>query len=130
VPLIWPAKKRPRIALVSSVGFSGLRIEVIVFDGIAGSQNVRALTPFDRMHERELDVEWQRRRDAVRIDLVRRETFGLEEDLVARALGEAHDLVLDRRAVARTDALDDTGEERRAIETAANDLVACARSCA
>ncbi len=99
------------------------RIEIIVFDGIAGTQDVRMLAARDRMHERELDVERQRRRDPVRIDLVRRETLGLEEDLVARALREAHDLVLDRRTVARADALDDAGEQRRAIEAAANDLV-------
>ena len=63
------------------------------------------------------------RRNAVGIDLVRRETFGLEEDLMARPLREAHDLVLDRGTVARSDALDDSGEKRRPIETAANDLV-------
>ena len=62
------------------------------------------------MHQRQLHVERQRRRDAVRIDLVRREPFGLEENLVARPVGEAHDLVLDRRAIARPDALDDPGE--------------------
>ena len=77
----------------------------------------------DRMHERQLDVERQRRRDPVRIDLVCREAFGLEEDLVARSLREAYDLVFDRRTVARADAFDDAGEKRRAVEPAANDLV-------
>ena len=42
---------------------------------------------------------------------------------MARALREAHDLVLDRRAIARTHTLDDAREERRAVEAAANDLV-------
>jgi hypothetical protein len=42
---------------------------------------------------------------------------------MACAIGETHDLVLDRGAIARTDALDDAGEKRRAIESAANDLV-------
>src|SRR4029453_18316459 len=36
---------------------------------------------------------------------------------------EAHDLVFDRRAIARAHAFDDPGKERRSIETAANDLV-------
>ena len=99
------------------------RIEIVVLDRVAGPQDVRVLAALDRAHERELHVERQRRRDAVRVDLVRREAFGFEEDLVARPLGEAHDLVLDRRTVARTDALDDAGEQRRAIEAAANDLV-------
>jgi hypothetical protein len=39
----------------------------------------------------------QRGRDAVDVDDVGRERLGLEEDLVALLVGEAHDLVLDRR---------------------------------
>ena len=99
------------------------RIEVVVLDRVARTQQVRVLAAGDRAHERPLHVEGQRRRDPVRIDLVRREALGLEEDLMARAVGEAHDLVLDRRAIARPDALDHAGEERRAIEAAADDLV-------
>ncbi len=84
---------------------------------------MRALATLDRMHECELHVERQRGGDSVRIDFVRREAFGLQEDLVARAIGETHDLVLDRRAIARADAFDDAGEKRRAIEAPADDLV-------
>src|SRR5690606_40674722 len=47
----------------------------------------------------------------------------LDEDLMRRALGEAHDLVLDRRAVARADPFDPPAIERRAVEAGANDLV-------
>ena len=49
--------------------------------------------------------------------------FGLQEDLVAAAVGEADDLVLDRRAVARADALDLAGIHGRAIEVPPDELV-------
>ena len=66
-----------------------------------------------------LHVVGQRGGDAVRIDGVVVEAFGLEEDLVPLALGEAHHLVLDGRAVARADALDLAGVHRRAGEVRA-----------
>ncbi len=127
VPLIWPAKNRFSIAFVSSEGFEIPRIEEVVLDRVAGPRHVRILEAGDRMHDVELHVERQRRRDAVRIDLERRQPFGLDENLVARAIGEPHDLVLDRRAVARSNAFDGTRIERRAVESLANDLVRALR---
>ena len=82
-------------------GLEPARVEVVVLDGIAGPQDVRVLQARDRAHQRQLDVERQAGRDAVRVELVGRQAFGLEEDLVARLVGEAVDLVLDGRAVAR-----------------------------
>src|SRR6185436_3546461 len=49
--------------------------------------------------------------------------FGLDEDLMRGLVREAMNFVLDRRAVARTDAFDHAGEHRRAIAAGANDLV-------
>ena len=111
------------MALVSSVDLQAARIEVVVLDRVAGPQDVRVLAAAHRADEVELHVERQRGRDPVRIDLVRVEALGLEIDLVAVALREAHDLVLDRRAVARADALDDARVHRRAVEAAADDVV-------
>src|SRR5439155_8895759 len=51
------------------------------------------------------------------------EALGLEEDLMARLAGKAMNLVLDRRAITRTDPLDDAGKHRRAIDRPANNLV-------
>ena len=51
------------------------------------------------------------------------EPLRLEEDLMAVAVGEAVDLVLDRGAVTRPDAFDLAGEERRAVEAGADDVV-------
>ena len=84
---------------------------------------MRVLEAADRVDELELHVERQAGGDAVRVDLAGVEAFGLEKDLVARLSGEAVNLVLDRRAVPRSDALDDAGEHRRTIQSRADDLV-------
>ncbi len=91
------------------------RIEEVVLDGVAGAGEMRILEAADRAHELPLHVERQAGRDAVRIDLVGLQALGLDENLVRGLVGEAHDLVFDRRAVARADAFDHAGEHRRAI---------------
>ena len=105
VPLIWPARNSPRNALGLQRRAQLARIDVVVFDGVAGPHHARLFEARDGRHQRELDVLRQRGRDAVRIDRVVVEPFRLEEDLVAVALAEADDLVLDRRAIARAAAL-------------------------
>src|SRR5687767_10758626 len=99
------------------------RIEVVVLDRIAWPHDVRAFEAADRANQIQLNIERQAGRDAVRVELVRGEALGLEEDLVARLGSETVDLVFDRRAVAWADALDYSGEHRRAIERAANDFM-------
>jgi hypothetical protein len=58
------------------------RVVEIVFDGVAGTQDVAVLQAADRAHQRQLDVEGQAGRHAVRVDLVRRQAFRFEEDVV------------------------------------------------
>ncbi len=99
------------------------RVVEIVFDGVAGAQDVHVLHAADRADQRQLDVERQAGRHAVRVDLVCRQAFRLEEDVVLVLVGEAVDLVLDRRAVTRADAFDDAGVHRRTVEAAADDVV-------
>ena len=65
----------------------------------------------------------QRGRDAVRIDRVVVEAFRLEEDLVPLAIGEAHHLVLDRRAVAHARGRDLARIHRRAMQVGADQRV-------
>ena len=77
--------------------------------------------------KRKLHILGKRGRDAVGIDGVVVEAFGLQEDLVAAALLEAHHLVLDRGAVARACALDLARVHRRAAEVPLDDGVRCAR---
>ena len=98
-------------------------IEVVVFDGIAWAQDVGILHAFHRADEFELYVERQAGGDAVGVELVGREAFGFEVDLVRRLVGEAVNLVFDGRTIARTDAFDDAGVHGRPVESAADDIV-------
>ena len=75
------------------------------------------------MHHGQLRVEGQAGGDAVGVDLVCLEPFGLQVDLVGILVREAVDLVLDGGAIARPHAFDDAGEERRPIQRLADDLV-------
>ena len=75
------------------------------------------------MDQVELDVERQAGRDAVRIELVRAQTLGLEENLVRSPVGETVDLVFDRRTVARTHSFDYARVQGAPIESGADDFV-------
>ncbi len=86
------------------------RIEIVVLDRITGPRNVRVLEAPDRTHQLELHIEWQAGGNAVGIDLVGRQPFRLNENLVRGFVGEAMHLVLDRRTVAGADAFDDAGK--------------------
>src|SRR5690606_19539518 len=99
------------------------RREEVILDRVAVLEDARLAKRRDRREDLVLHVPWKARRDAVQVDPRGVETFRLEEDLMALLLGEAHDLVLDRRAVTRPDALDRPGVHRRAVEVLANDLV-------
>ncbi len=76
-----------------------------------------------RGDQRPLHLLGQRGRDAVRIDRRVVEALGLEENLVPVALAEAHDLVLDRGAIARAAARDLPGIHRRAVHIRPDDVV-------
>ena len=68
------------------------------------------------MNELFLDVARQRHREPVHVDLVDVEAFGFEVDLVPLPIGKPHDLVFERRAIPRADALNLAVVERTAIE--------------
>jgi hypothetical protein len=84
---------------------------------------MRVLETCDGAHELLLHIEGQARRNPIRIHLLRVEPLGFDKDLMRALIGEAHDLVLDRRAVARTDPLDDSGEHGGAIAGRPNYVV-------
>src|SRR5206468_5551197 len=56
------------------------------------------------------------------VDLARVDAFRLQEDLVPLLVRKTHDLVLERRAVPRTDAADLTVEQRRSRDVRANEI--------
>ena len=84
---------------------------------------MRLLQANHGVHHGQLRVERQAGGDAVGVDLVCLEPFGLQVDLVGILVREAVDLVLDGGAIARPHTFDDAGEERRTIQRLADDLV-------
>ena len=77
----------------------------------------------DRAHDLQLHIKRQRRRNPVRVNLVRIQTFRLQKHVMAGLIGKAMNLVFDRRAVTRAHALDHPGVHRGAVEVVANNLV-------
>ncbi len=106
-------ERRPEVA----------RVEIVVLDRIAGLRDTRVFEAGYRAHEFDLGLVRQARRDAVGIDDARVQPLGLDEHLVRRLVGKPDDLVFDRRAIPRTNALDRPCEHRRFVERAANDVV-------
>ena len=84
---------------------------------------MRLLQTDHGVHHGQLRVERQAGGDAVGVDLVCLEPFGLQVDLVRIFVREAVDLVLDGGAIAGPHAFDDAGEERRTIQRLADDLM-------
>ena len=70
-----------------------------------------------------LHVLRQRGADAVAVDRRAGLVLRLQEDLVAVLVGEANDLGLDARAVARADGFDLAGVQRRPVQIVADELV-------
>ena len=70
-----------------------------------------------------LHVGGQRGADAVAVNFVGVQAFGLEEDVVAGLVGKAHDFVLDAGAIARAGGSDLAAVHRGAMEIGADDLV-------
>ena len=81
------------------------------------------LQSLDRMQHFALYIEWHGGRKALYIDFLGIQSHRLKKQLMARLIREAHDLILDGRAVARTDALDFAAVERRTVEVCADDLM-------
>ena len=98
------------------------RLHEVVLDRVARPQHHGVLEARQRVNELLLDLARQRHREAVDVDLVDVEAFRLEIDLVPLPVGEPHDLVFERRTVARTDALNLSVVERAAIDDAANEI--------
>src|SRR6185503_3156533 len=99
------------------------RIDVIVFDRVARANEARILQTGNGRDQRVLHVFGQRGRDAVRIDGGVVETLRLQKNLMAVALAELHDLVFDRRTIARAARGDLSGIHRRAMYVGADDVV-------
>ena len=113
VDLASQEKPRQPLGLQCRLQFAG--IDMVVFDGVARPNHPGPFQTRDGRKDCKLDLFGQRGRDAVGIDGRILEPFRLQEDLMAVAVAEADDFVLDRRAIARTAALDLAGIHRRAV---------------
>ena len=116
-------KKQPADGAGFKAAFERARVKVVVLDGIAGPQNMGVFHAGHGAHQVVLDVKRQAGRDAVGVDLVRGQAFGLQKNLVAGLVGKAVDLVFDAGAITRADAVDLAGEHGAAVKTRADDVV-------
>ena len=99
------------------------RIEEIVFNGIARAGDVGVLETANRAYKSDLHIKGQAGGNPVGIQLAGRQPLWLNKDLVRAFVRKAMDLVFDTRTIARPHALNDTGEERGAIQPIANNIV-------
>ena len=99
------------------------RIDVVVLDGVAVTDDFRVLHPLHRADHRQLHVGGQGGAHAVDVVLRRLQRLGLDEDMVALLVSEAVDLVFDAGTVAGPHTFDLPGKERRAVEIAFDDAV-------
>ncbi|AUW45057.1 hypothetical protein CUJ84_Chr004755 [Rhizobium leguminosarum] len=99
------------------------RIDMIIFDRIARLQYSCLFETRDRFNEFGLYIRRQRGGNPVRIDRVIVQSLRLEKDLMSIPLSKFHQLVFDRRAITRPDALDLPGIHCRAHNVVDNDAV-------
>ena len=96
---------------------------VVVLHRVAVAHDLGPLQAGDQAEDRVLHVARQAGRDAVDVDFVRVAAFRLEEHLVPLLVGEAHDLVFDRRTVPRAARLDLAAVHRRTVQVRADQVV-------
>ena len=99
------------------------RVHAVILDRVGAAGHLRVLEPRQRVQHLDLHILRQGGGEALNVELFRVQTHRLDEQLVARLVGEGHDLRLDGRAVARADALDHAGVDRAAVEVRADDGV-------
>ena len=97
------------------------RVDAVIFDRIGTAGHLRVLESRQRVQHLDLHILRQGGGEALNVELLRVEPHRFDEQLVARLVGEGHDLRLDRRAVARADTLDHAGVDRAAVEVRADD---------
>ena len=100
-----------------------VRREVVVFDRVSGLGHHDLLHPRNRAQKLQLHLRRKGGGEPVHIQLVRLQPLRFEKDLVPQRLGEADDLVLDRRTVARTPPRDFTPMQRTTPEVTRYDIL-------
>jgi hypothetical protein len=88
------------------------RAEVVVLDGVAWLGDDHVAEGRDGAQEGDLNLQRKARARAVEVSLGVAEALRLQHEEVPLAVGEAHDLLLQARAVARPSPRDPAGGER------------------
>ena len=120
-PVDLSGEKQTRNLARLKAALERARVKVVVFNGVAGAQDMGVFQTLHAAHQRKLDIKWQAGGNAIGVVLVRRQTLGLQENLVAFLVGKAVDFVLYAGAVARAHALDLSSEHGAAVQPAADD---------
>ena len=97
-------------------------IEEVVFDGVAGRQELGALEAGDGMDHVQLHLERQTVRSAVGIDFRHSPALRLDEDVVVGMRRELDHLVLDGRTVADAGTFDEAAVQGRIRQVRLDDL--------
>ncbi len=104
------------------------RRKIVVFDGVAGAEYVQIFESPDFVQRFPLYVPRQRRGKSVEIIFVGRFAFGLQKELVLILVGKGPELVFDAGTIAGTYSFDRSVEQRRTVETGAQQVVHFGRS--
>ena len=94
----------------------------VVFDGVSWPHDFGALATDDGPNQLGLDFVRHGGRATVDVNLVGFDTLGFEKYLMRLFLREPNDLVLDGRAIPRSDPFDPTRIEWRPMQVGADDI--------
>ncbi len=97
------------------------RIDVIIFDGIAGTLDHHILKARHRLKKSKLNIGRQRGRNTIGIDRRIVQPLGFEKHQMTVLVGEPNHLVLDRGAIARAARLDAPRIHRRSRKILGDD---------
>ncbi len=97
--------------------------QVVVVHGVGRPQHDALLQPRQGAQQLQLQPFRQAGGEALHVQLGGVAAFRFQEDLVAVLVGEAHDLVFDRGAVAGPLAVDEAAVDRREVEIVSDQLV-------
>ena len=117
-----PGKEEPANALGLERGSQLSRLDEIVFNCVSGSKDCCVFEARKRTNQLLLHIPRQRHREAVDVDLVDVQPLQARGRSGAAPIGESHDLVFERRAISRTDALNLAVVQRGCADVAANEI--------
>ena len=99
------------------------RVDVIVFDGVAGADDTGPLQAGNGGYQGLLHIQGEAGGNAVGIAFLAIQSFRLHKNLMALPVGKTGDFILDGRAVACACAGDNSGKQGGAVQPGPDDVV-------